>query len=240
MTRRAEAVIVAPVLNLDIATVATATNAGAGGLLLLGNASPRASLQSQLQSAISGGRRSFPPLVMADEEGGGVQRLAPAVSAIPWPRQMAGTMSAGQIQQLAMTVGRQMRALGVNVDLAPVLDVDGGNGPSVTDADGLRSFSPIPSVVSNDGVAFLRGLQAGGVIPSSSTSPGWARRQASKRSPPWITLTCAGRAPAKPFGGRRGTSSTGRRRWPPAVSRAQSRAARRSVTSPTMRHFCTV
>jgi beta-N-acetylhexosaminidase len=150
-------VIVAPVFNFNMATVAAAISAGAGGLLLLGGASPPASLGSQLQAIISG-HRSLPPGVMADQEGGGVQRLAPAVTPIPWPRDMADSMTADQIEQLAATVGRQMRALGVDVDLAPVLDVDGGTGPSVSDADGLRSFSPVPSVAARDGVAFLRGL----------------------------------------------------------------------------------
>ncbi len=81
-------------------------------------------------------------------------------------------MTAGQIEQLATTVGGQMRALGVNVDLAPVLDVDGGNGPNASDPDGLRSFSSIPSVAARDGVAFWRGLQAGGVIPVVKHFPG--------------------------------------------------------------------
>ncbi len=143
IARRAAAVIVAPVLNFDMATVAAATGAGAGGLLLLGGASPPPSLGSQLRSTISAERPSFPPLVMADQEGGGVQRLAPAVTPIPWPRDMADTMTADQIQQLATTLGRQMRALGVNVDLAPVLDVDAGTArasPTPTGRDRSAPF----------------------------------------------------------------------------------------------------
>ena len=164
--------IAAPVLDFDMATVAAATNAGAGGLLLIGNGAPPASLASELRATISNARPLFSPLVMADEEGGGIQRLTPAVTSIPWPRDMAASMTAGQIQDLATTVGRQMQALGVTVDLAPVLDVDGGAGPSSTDADGSRSFSPTPLVAATDGVAFLRGLVAGGVLPVVKHFPG--------------------------------------------------------------------
>jgi beta-N-acetylhexosaminidase len=172
VARRAAAVIAAPVFDYNMATVAAALSAGVGGLLLLGGASPPASLGSQLGSTISRERPSLPPLVMADQEGGGIQRLTPPVTAIPWPRVMADHMTAGQIEQLATTVGGQMRALGVNVDLAPVLDVDGGNGPNASDPDGLRSLSSIPSVAARDGVAFWRGLQAGGVIPVVKHFPG--------------------------------------------------------------------
>jgi beta-N-acetylhexosaminidase len=65
-----------------------------------------------------------------------------------------------------------MKQLGVGVDLAPVLDVDGRPGPSATNPDGSRSFSPVPAVAARYGVAFLQGLGAGGVIPVVKHFPG--------------------------------------------------------------------
>jgi beta-N-acetylhexosaminidase len=109
---------------------------------------------------------------MADEEGGGIQRLAGAVSSIPWPRAMAATMSRAQVRAAALTVGRQMKALGVGVDLAPVLDVDGGVGPSLTNADGSRSFSADPQVAAGYGVAFFRGLRDARVLAVVKHFPG--------------------------------------------------------------------
>jgi beta-N-acetylhexosaminidase len=189
-------VIVAPVLNFDMATVTGATKVGVGGLLFLGNAAAPSSLASEL-----GGATAEPsPLVMADEEGGGIQRLAGAVTSVPWPREMATTMAPGQIQTLAGEVGRQMRQLGVNVDLAPVLDIDGGEGPSSTDPDGLRSFSPQPAVAGQDGIAFMRGLQSGGVIAVVKHFPGLGGASGNTDSgpaatPPIATLQTGGLVP---------------------------------------------
>ena len=146
VARRAAAVIAAPVFDYNMATVAAALSAGVGGLLLLGGASPPASLGSQLGSTISRERPSLPPLVMADQEGGGIQRLTP-VTAIPWPRVMADHMTAGQIEQLATTVGGQMRALGVNVDLAPCSTSTAGTvqtPATPTDCDLSALFRPWP------------------------------------------------------------------------------------------------
>ena len=76
------------------------------------------------------------PLVMTDEEGGLVQRMANLVGSIPAPRTMGATMTPAQIEALAMLAGRRMLAAGVTMDLAPVLDVDGGVGPTARDPDG--------------------------------------------------------------------------------------------------------
>jgi beta-N-acetylhexosaminidase len=65
-----------------------------------------------------------------------------------------------------------MKQLGVGVDLAPVLDVDGRAGPSDTNPDGSRSFSADPAVAAQYGVAFLQGLRTSGVVPVVKHFPG--------------------------------------------------------------------
>jgi beta-N-acetylhexosaminidase len=149
-----------------------AVSAGAGGILFLGSAPPPSDLAGQLQAALAGASPELAPLVMADEEGGGVQRLAGAVPSLPWARDLARSSTPAQVQALATQLGRAMKQLGVNVDLAPVLDADGGTGPTVTDADGSRSFSPDPNVAARYGVAFLQGLRAGGATPVVKHFPG--------------------------------------------------------------------
>jgi beta-N-acetylhexosaminidase len=146
--------------------------AGAGGVLLLGSTSAPADLATRIRAA---GRRAgsvAPPLVMADEEGGGVQRLRGAVPDLPWPRDLARTADDEQVQDQAAALGRAMAGLGVTVDLAPVLDVDARPGPSDDNPDGRRSFSGSSGVVSRYGVAFLQGLRAGGVLPVVKHFPG--------------------------------------------------------------------
>lgn len=142
--------------------------AGAGGLLFLGSAAAPADLASRLRLW----SKPFRPLVMADEEGGEVSRLDPVVASVPWPQEMARTMTPAQVQSLASRVARQMRSAGVTVDLAPVLDVDARPGPSASNPDGKRAFSGNAAVVSTYGIAFLRGLRAGGVVPVVKHFPG--------------------------------------------------------------------
>ena len=58
------------------------------------------------------------------------------------------------------------------MDLAPVLDVDGGAGPNNQDPDGTRSFSDNEKVAATDALAFESGLAAGGIIPVVKHFPG--------------------------------------------------------------------
>lgn len=112
------------------------------------------------------------PFVMSDEEGGVVQRMANLVGSIPSAREMGATMTPAQIRLLATNLAVRMRQAGVTMDLAPVLDVDGGQGPNNQDPDGTRSFSADEKVASKDGLAFAEGLQAGGVVPVLKHFPG--------------------------------------------------------------------
>jgi beta-N-acetylhexosaminidase len=170
--RRAATVIAMPLNGFDFGTITTELAAGAGGVLLLGTSTPPADLAARIHAAGAAAGGVAPPLVMADEEGGGVQRLLGAVPDLPWPRDLASTEDDERIELQAAGLGRAMAALGVNVDLAPVLDVDARPGPSDTDPDGQRSFSGDPAVVSRDGVAFMRGLREGGVLPVVKHFPG--------------------------------------------------------------------
>jgi beta-N-acetylhexosaminidase len=109
---------------------------------------------------------------MADQEGGGIQRLGGVVPTMPWPRIMAQTMTPAEVQALATNVGTGMRRLGVDVNLAPVLDLDARPGPSATNPDGLRSFSAVPTTAARYGVAFMTGMEAAGVVPVVKHFPG--------------------------------------------------------------------
>ena len=160
-----------PVRDFDALGATAEVAAGAGGVLFLGSASPPADLAARLR-ALVGSAPSIRPLVMADEEGGGVQRLAGLVDPIPWARAMAQTMSATETRALARNAARRMRTLGVTSDLAPVLDVDARPGPSSANADGQRSFSGNPEVAAAYGTAFMSGLLAGGVLPVVKHFPG--------------------------------------------------------------------
>jgi len=60
----------------------------------------------------------------------------------------------------------------VTMNLAPVLDLDARGGPNDSDAIGTRSFSPSVAVTTRAGLAFLTGLERGGVVPVLKHFPG--------------------------------------------------------------------
>jgi beta-N-acetylhexosaminidase len=125
------------------------------------------------QSATAGVRF----LVAANQEGGEVQALAgPGFSDIP-SALTQGSAPPSSLRQDAATWGRQLRAAGVNLNLAPVMDVvppgtDRSNAP-IGALD--REYGHDPSTVASHGVAFLRGMTSAGVATSAKHFPGLGR-----------------------------------------------------------------
>ena len=185
--RLAEQTVVIPADEDDVGSAAAEVAAGAGGVILFGTQAP-AGLGSSLARLVRDAPRGITPFVMTDEEGGAVQRMPNLVGVIPSAREMAATMTPAQIEQLALQAGRRMRAAGVSMDLAPVLDLDGGPGPSAAEPDGTRSFSPAAATTSADGLAFAAGLAAAGVVPVVKHFPGLGGASANTDVAPAATL----------------------------------------------------
>ncbi len=171
LERRAAQLVVAPAEEDDVLAVQPLVAAGAGGIVLFGSDAPR-SLPADLAALRQVAPGGVPPLVMTDEEGGEVQRMANLVGNLPWPRTMTATMTEDQVRALAEQVGLRMHAAGVTSDLAPVLDVSDSPGPDATYPDGPRSFSIQAPVATAYGLAFAQGLREAGVIPVVKHFPG--------------------------------------------------------------------
>jgi beta-N-acetylhexosaminidase len=183
---KAEQLVVVPVEETDVTEIAPAVQDGVGGIILFGSDAP-ISLGSQLANVEAGAPQGIKPLVMTDEEGGEVQRMANLVGSLPWPATMATTMTVPQVEALAESTARAMVANGVTIDLAPVLDLASGPGPDAQHTDGPRSFSIQPSVATSYGLAFARGLQSGGVIPVVKHFPGEGSASANTDDAPAST-----------------------------------------------------
>lgn len=199
LTQLAEQTLVVPVAESDVASVRAEVAAGAGGVILFGSSAP-ATLAASLRTLAASAPAGLAPFVMTDEEGGVVQRMANLVGALPSARQMAATMSPAQIRQLVTTVASRMRAAGITMDLAPVLDLDNGVGPNNRDPDGTRSFGLNPQTAAADGVAFMQGLEAGGIVPVVKHFPGLGQASANTDVAPattqaWSVLQHAGVLP---------------------------------------------
>lgn len=171
LPRLAASLLVVPVDEGAPGSVAPEVAAGAGGVILTGG-DATSGLRNELAALALRAPAGLPPLVMTDEEGGAVQRLTSVLGPVPAPRTMGATMRPAAIRVLAARLGQKMRRLGVTMDLAPVLDVDGGIGPSSSNPDGTRSFSPSVATASAAGIAFARGLEQAGVLPVVKHFPG--------------------------------------------------------------------
>jgi beta-N-acetylhexosaminidase len=199
LTRLAEQTLVVPVAEGDVAAVTSEVAAGAGGVILFGSSAP-ANLATSLHNLTAAAPGGITPFVMTDEEGGAVQRMANLAGSLPSARQLAATMSPAQIRRLVDSVARRMRAAGVTMDLAPVLDLDNGQGPNNRDPDGTRSFSLNPNVAAADGIAFVQGLEDGGIVPVVKHFPGLGQASgntdvAPATTQPWSVLQHAGLIP---------------------------------------------
>jgi beta-N-acetylhexosaminidase len=107
-------------------------------------------------------------VVAADQEGGGVVRIGD----LPYPPGAMALGAAGDpglTREVAAATGRGLRSVGINVDFAPVADVN-SNPANPVIAD--RSFGADPEQVARHVVAFVRGLQAEGVAATVKHFPG--------------------------------------------------------------------
>lgn len=129
-----------------------------------------AQLDHDLQTAaINSGHTGL--FICIDQEGGRVTRLFENRGFTEFPSAMAigATGKPENAERLARAIAVEMKALGLNVNFAPVLDV---NNNAVNPIIGTRSFSSDPNIVAKFGVAFLKGLQSEGILAFGKHFPG--------------------------------------------------------------------
>jgi len=103
-----------------------------------------------------------------DQEGGRVARLPSPVMKLPAARSL-GRSSAAVLREAGACLGRQLAGLGINLNFAPVFDVDSNpKNPVIGD----RAFSRDPMQVAEFACAFALGLQAAGVAACAKHFPG--------------------------------------------------------------------
>ena len=147
-----------------------------GGVLLLArnivDADQLARLTGALttQAAACTGRKL---LVAVDAEGGNVMRLAPRFG---WPSTFSA-QELGETNDFVLTelearrIGAMLRAVGINWDLAPVVDV-GYNPANPVIVGAARSFGANPLQVTEHARAFVQGLRVEGVLTALKHFPG--------------------------------------------------------------------
>src|SRR5512139_1149351 len=157
------------------ATLARRLAAGeAGGVVLFSrNVEGPAQLRALCREIRSAAGKGNPaPLVAVDQEGGRVARLSnPPFTRFPPARACA--LFCCRNEEVAAAVGAataaELRSVGIDVDFAPVLDVDSNPSNPVI---GDRAFSDSAETVARLGIAFANGCLAGGVLPVGKHFPG--------------------------------------------------------------------
>jgi beta-N-acetylhexosaminidase len=139
-----------------------------GGVILIGDLQPndvQADLTRLRKAARSGGNP--PLLVMTDQEGGFVKRL-PGPPDLD-PNELGESADPTVAKAEGAKTAQFLKPLGINVDLAPLMDV---TIPQTADTIRTRTFGDDPALVSELGVAFIQGLQEGGVSATAKHFPG--------------------------------------------------------------------
>jgi beta-N-acetylhexosaminidase len=147
------------------------TSGGLGGVILFRRNLPDQDACLRITEAVCRlAPPDYPPFVGIDEEGGRVTRLPPPLPRLPPARVLGGMHDppAG-VRRVGEALGQLLRALGINLDFAPVLDVDTNpKNPVIGD----RAFGRDPEVVAHCGVAFSDGLALADVLSCGKHFPG--------------------------------------------------------------------
>ncbi|MBL8163386.1 MAG: hypothetical protein JNJ61_15470 [Anaerolineae bacterium] len=143
-----------------------------GGVVLIGDniGTPEAltALINSYQQTITkaGG---VPLFVAVDQEGGPISHLRDGFTLFPTPTLLTASGQTALARQVGAAMAAELRAVGVNMNLAPVADLETNpDNPIIT----RRSFGSDPTLVSPIIAAYIEGLQSAGVLATAKHFPG--------------------------------------------------------------------
>jgi beta-N-acetylhexosaminidase len=158
-----------PGLTLEPATCEFLDEYPVGGVILFKRNVRSATQLRRLVAAIHETGAGVTPLVGIDHEGGRVHRLGPPFTHFPPMRVVGAAKDVKLAEAVGRAMGRELAAVGIDLDFAPVLDVWSNPRNQVI---GDRAFGTTPAAVARYALPFARGLLRGGVIPCGKHFPG--------------------------------------------------------------------
>jgi len=113
--------------------------------------------------------KEHPPFIAIDQEGGRVHRLPAPFTHFPAAAALGRTGNTDLAYRFGLATARELAAVGINLNFAPVLDVHSNpDNPVIGD----RSLSSDPRQVATLGWSVIEGLRDGGIIPCGKHFPG--------------------------------------------------------------------
>ncbi|WP_449538168.1 beta-N-acetylhexosaminidase [Ferdinandcohnia sp. Marseille-Q9671] len=126
-------------------------------------------LTTELQREAKKAGYTHPLLICVDQENGVVRRLGEGTTILPGAMTLGATDSSSHAYHVGVATGKELKALGINWNLAPVLDVN--NNPD-NPVIGVRSFGESVDLVSRLGKSTMQGMQEAGVATTLKHFPG--------------------------------------------------------------------
>ena len=146
----------------------------AGGVVLFSRnlEGPRQVKELCREIRAAAGRGRPAPLIAIDQEGGRVTRLKdPGFTQLPPARSYSlfGSQAEAAAEAAGAVLAAELRAVGIDINFGPVLDVDSNpRNPVIGD----RALGSDPATVARLGIAFFRGTLSRGVLPVGKHFPG--------------------------------------------------------------------
>lgn len=152
-------------------TVKLITEDKVGGVILFQNNIKDSSQLVKLINSIKkyNVENPIPLFISIDEEGGRVTRMPKEVRKLPSSREIGKVGSKDVAYNVGLTVGEELRSFGINMNFAPVMDINNNPANKVI---GDRAFGDNPQTVSELGVEVMKGLKNAEVIPALKHFPG--------------------------------------------------------------------
>ncbi|RYG73742.1 beta-N-acetylhexosaminidase [Lentibacillus lipolyticus] len=139
-----------------------------GGVILFQENMVTTEQTAKLVAAYQEASEKYGLLMTIDQEGGVITRLQSGTD-MPGNMALGATRSTDLAYDVGHAIGAELNALGINMNLAPVMDVN--NNPD-NPVIGVRSFGESPELVADMGIAYTKGMQSSGVAATAKHFPG--------------------------------------------------------------------
>lgn len=133
------------------------------------NAASIKALTNEIQRSVNE-ETGVPAFIAIDQEGGMVTRIFNGATFMPGSMVFGAAGEKGNTYLEGKFAGMELKELGINFNLAPVLDVNcNHHNPLI----GVRAYSDDPEKVSSLGTDYIKGLQEQGVMATGKHFPGY-------------------------------------------------------------------